>query len=282
MSLDTYVKFIQDTLTLLREEPLVLASLEDAKYFRMLSQRRPLPSSSPHPQEISIPPILNLSIPLSQPTLIQEPDLPAPVSPTKLETESENNPILLPQKIAETIPKTPEKWHNHAQLPSEEINFSALRPLFKKIAPNIAIIDDIPDDTMAKKIAARWRAKNQTAPISILCFSEPEKQKMLLEEITKAIDIYFGPARLIPAAPIEKEKQWEAFLSSTDLKLVIACDYTIWQLSDLMRHYKEIPSQQTRTLGNVPLFLLPDLSLYLKDPLLKRSLWKAICQILSS
>jgi hypothetical protein len=43
-----------------------------------------------------------------------------------------------------------------------------------------------------------------------------------------------------------------------------------------MHFYKETPAQGTRTLGNIPLFLLPDLSLYLKDPLLKRSLWKAL------
>jgi hypothetical protein len=62
------------------------------------------------------------------------------------------------------------------------------------------------------------------------------------------------------------------------LKWVIVCDYSLWQLRGLMQFYKETPAQGTRMLGNVPIFLLPDLSLYLKDPLLKRSLWKALCQ----
>ena len=254
MSLDTYRTLIQDSIFLLREESCILASREDADYFRSLTKRgTPMPKPAPPPVRIAAPP------PQPPPPKIAEPP-PAPAPPTP----------------------EPASWREPTQLPAEPLNSAHLRSLLQKIAPHLAIIDDIPNDTLAKKIATRWKTKNQIAPISVLCLGESDKQKKLLEEITKAIDVYFGPARLIPAEPIEKEKQWEAFLSSTDLKLVIACDYTIWQLSDLMRHYKEIPAQQTRTLGNIPLFLLPDLSLYLKDPLLKRSLWKALCQVLSS
>ena len=63
---------------------------------------------------------------------------------------------------------------------------------------------------------------------------------------------------------------------------MIACDYTVWQLHDLFRYYKENPEKQIRTLKEIPLFLLPDLTLYLKDPLLKRSLWKAIWKVCRS
>jgi len=66
------------------------------------------------------------------------------------------------------------------------------------------------------------------------------------------------------------------------LKLIIVCDYTLWQLPNLMQFYKETPAQKTRQLGEKSLFLLPDLSLYLKDPLLKRSLWKALWPMLLS
>ena len=119
-------------------------------------------------------------------------------------------------------------------------------------------------------------------PISILSFGEPPEHKALLEQIGKAIDVYFGPAHLIDAEAIEKENQWEAFLSVADLKLILCCDYSLWQMGHLMKHFKEIPAAATRHLGKTPLFLLPDLSLYLKDPLLKRSLWKALCQTISS
>ena len=135
---------------------------------------------------------------------------------------------------------------------------------------------------IAKKIATRWKTKNQTAPFSILSLCEPEPQRKFLEEIAKALDIYFLPCRLIAAETIEKEGNWSDFLSVADLKLIIACDYTLWQLNKLMPFYKENPTTGQRMLGEIPLFLLPDLSLYLKDPLLKRSLWKALCQKLST
>ncbi|MES2273555.1 MAG: hypothetical protein V4487_05150, partial [Chlamydiota bacterium] len=134
----------------------------------------------------------------------------------------------------------------------------------------------------ARKIASRWKTKNKTAPISLLSFQEPPEQKALLEQIALALDVCFGPARLIHAETVEKENQWEAFLSVPDLKIAIVCDYSLWQMKGLMHFYKENPTAGTRQLGSTPVFLLPDLSLYLKDPLLKRSLWKALCQKISS
>ncbi len=159
-----------------------------------------------------------------------------------------------------------------------KLNFSLVRDTLSRVAPELAIIQEIPSDITAQRIAERWKTKNQSAPISILSFQEPPEQRALLEQIAKALDVYFGPAKIVHAEEIERETQWEAFLSVSDLKMVIACDYTLWQLSGLMHFYKETPAQGTRALKNVPLFLLPDLSLYLKDPLLKRSLWKALCQ----
>ncbi len=48
----------------------------------------------------------------------------------------------------------------------------------------------------------------------------------------------------------------------------------------MLENYQEIPQKKERTLGGKPLLLLPDPSLYLKDPLLKRSLWAVLCKTL--
>ena len=258
MSYDPRLTLIQDALSLLEEESVIFASPEDILYFRTFAKQK-----IESPQETKIvtqkPP--------------EEPE-PPPIPPP---SAKQQDPIA----VKKEEPPPPE-WRSDAPIAIEPLNFASLKSVFWKIFPQIALLDEIPDDAIAKKTANRWKTKNQIAPISILYFSEPPKQKALLLEIAKAIDVYFGPARLIDAEAIEKEKQWETFLSSDTLKLVIACDYTLWQLNNLMRHYKEIPSGQTRTLGNIPLLLLPDLSLYLKDPLLKRSLWKAICKAVSA
>jgi hypothetical protein len=197
------------------------------------------------------------------------------------ELKKEEVKVIVPPKPPEEIkakPKEPEKILPPPPPVPPSPPTSSLSTLLSVVAPELAILKGIPSDLIARKISERWKTKNQTAPISVLLFQEPPEQRALLEQIGKALDVYFGPARVVQAEGIEKEKQWEAFLSVADLKMVIVCDYTLWQLNNLMHFYKETPAQATRTLGNVPLFLLPDLSLYLKDPLLKRSLWKALCQ----
>jgi hypothetical protein len=155
--------------------------------------------------------------------------------------------------------------------------FGKWKTLLSKVAPEVHILSDVPNDAIAKKIATRWKTKNLSAPITLLCYQEIPEQKALLEQIAIALDVHFAPAKLVSAETIEKEQQWETFLSVDALKLVIACDYTLWQMPGLLKFYKEATPK--RLLGEKELFLLPDLSLYLKDPLLKRSLWKALCQI---
>ncbi len=279
-----FLSLIQSAQMLLEEETSLLASEDDANYFRSLNIKTP-------------PPILNLpNIPNEKEILrtTKENAFSPPIPSIEKPAEKIFNPIKieLSSQKNKPVPALPSPNIKSVVAPSfspvQETsapnfpNFATIKSLLTRTFPQIPIISEIPNDGQAKKIANRWKTKNQVAPISILYFGEPEPQRELLNSLYKAIDIYFGPAKLIQAEAIEKEKQWDAFLSSAELKWVISCDYTLWQLSDLMRHYKENPTQKKRMLGNVSLFLLPDLSLYLKDPLLKRSLWKALCQTLSS
>jgi hypothetical protein len=286
--MDIFSSTVDHLLSLLSEESTILASPEDALYFRSLAKQKTMTPSIKKEvlkyEEIAVPSLEKLDHPIIQNRQLEtkqnleKPEIKErPIREEKKETTS--NPGVL----SALEPKQSLKWRSDSKIPIEPlISNQLLKKLFQKHLPQIPIIDEIPSDSTAKKIANRWKTKNQTAPISILSFSEPPKQKQILIEITKAIDVYFGPAKIIDAASIEKENEWETFLANEDLKLIIACDYTLWQLKDLMKNYREIPREQKRTLGQVPLFLLPDLSLYLKDPSLKRSLWKAICNKLSS
>jgi hypothetical protein len=224
----------------------VLASPEDANFFRAI--RLPKIETPPVEQKISAP------IPATPPPIAKPVPTPISAPPPK------------------PIPK------EEPTLPKPSFDLSSVRHVLSVVAPELTILNEIPSDEIARKIAERWKTKNQSAPISILVYQEPPEQRLLLEQIAKALAIYFGPAKIVEAEKIEKEKQWGAFLSVAELKMVIVCDYTLWQLNGLMQFYKETPAQGLRNLGNVPLFLLPDLSLYLKDALLKRSLWKALCQ----
>ncbi len=240
----------------LAEEPL-LASADDCDYFRTLYRTlKPTPLAE------------------SQPEPAPEP-APAPVAPPP-KKEKPKPAAATPQPPAITLPAQTEK---PARQPLER--FDDLRKLFAKISPQIRILDEIPKDTLAKQISERWKTRNQAASISLLFYQESEPHRQLLEHLSQALDVAFGDARLIQCNSIENEKQWEAFLSVAELKTVIICDSTLWQLPNLLQYYRELPTHSERFLQKTPLFLLPDLSLYLKDPLLKRSLWKALCQKLA-
>jgi len=231
----------------------IYASESDCVYFREKFRKKKV---EPAPLPVAPPPVVWIE----PPKLKQETPPPPPPKPSPVVVVEER---ISPQVLTPSFSKT-------------------LQEILAKVAPHLAILKEIPSDVIAKKINTRWKTKNQIAKITVLCDQEIPEQKALLEQIAKALDVCFGPAAFVSAEPIEKENQWEAFLSVSELELVICCDYTLWQLPKLRTFFKEVPAKQTRMLRDKPLFLLPDLSLYLKDPLLKRSLWKALCSLPSS
>ncbi len=253
---DSALSLIRDLRALLQAtQESVLAESDDAAFFRqkrkasvaLVSQALPVVSAP----KFEIP----LPLPPAAPTFPKPPKaVSAPPSP--------------PVQLAPTP----------SPISTPHLPISSLRTLVGKLAPELAILEEIPSDVVAKKMASRWKTKNQVASISVLCFQETNEQRALLEEIARALDVYFGDARLIHSTEIERDKQWDTFLSGSELKLVIACDSTLWNLPNLRALYREIPAEKKRLLKEKPLLLLPDLSLYLKDSSLKRSLWKALCQ----
>jgi hypothetical protein len=265
-TLDALVAYIQ-------EENFYLASQDDADFFRRLTEKKPIqspliekPKLNNLPKTQAFVSNVTLKAAVMEPTLEPKIDVEPKIEKPK--------PQLKPKPIINKV-EIKEEFQDPIKQTLE--NFDDIRRIVSIVAPEFGPIDEIPSDMLAQKISTRWKTKNQTAPISILSFAESDEQKALLEKIAIAIDVYFGPAKLIHAETIEKEKQWDAFLSVEELKTIICCDHTLWQLS-LVKHYKENPQDSKRMLGNKDLFLLPDLSLYMKDPSLKRSLWKALCQ----
>lgn len=281
--INNVLELIHDTLKYLtlHRDP-ILADQENCDYFRKQFKKvRSTKNINTVPKITLTPQKPEDTVSKPTPAMVAEPVV--KTSPVLKKEFIPSNVLPLPQSKREDnkIPPHPPS-EPKPQLREERLNalsFERWKKILTKIAPECHTILEIPSDSLAKKINSRWKTKNQTAPITVLCYQEIPEQKALLEQIAKALDVHFGPAKLTFAESIEKEKHWETFLSVSDLKLVICCDYTLWQLPGLLQFYKEIPALKTRQLGEKPLFLLPDLSLYIKDPLLKRSLWKALCQI---
>ena len=244
----------------------LLTTPEDAAYFRSLwKPPSKTPPISPPPEERIV-----FTPPASPVVEITPPPPPLP-EPTAIQAKVEEPPPAPSLRSSAPVP-----------VATPPMDLGEMRALLRKVAPEVPLLEEAPSDAVAKRVGARWKARKEGGRVVVFFYQEPDEHRLLLEKITHAIDIYFGPARLVSAEAIEKKGEWEALLSLPELELALVCDSTLWQLPKLRGMYKELPREHKRLLGEKPLFLLPDLSLYLKDPLLKRSLWKAICQILPS
>ena len=160
--------------------------------------------------------------------------------------------------------------------------FEDVKMHVRKVLPEIPYIQDIPTDQQAKIIAENWKYHSQISPFIILYNSKNQKEKTFLENLAKALSVYFVPTKVIFANEIEKENRWEVILDPSVLKFIIAPDDQIWDLPHMMSHYSENTAKSLVFLDEVPLFLIRNLSMYFQDPTLKSSLWKAICQKVSA
>lgn len=156
-------------------------------------------------------------------------------------------------------------------------NFPNFQKLLNTLVPDWILGESTPSDALAKKIKNTWTNDSESASILILSFQEQEKHLAFLKNIAHAISLHLAPARILFASNLEKENLWETILKRSQLRLVIANDYELYLQPRLMNHYREHPQQGKHYLNDIPLLLLSDPSLYLKEPQLKPLLWRAIC-----
>lgn len=262
---------------------------------------QPTPPSIPPIQAYplaSAPQTLPLSTtPQAAPPVSTPQAFPHTSTPSQISNEKNNN-ATPPQKIQHPHPSSVSQAEKPSPpLPAqmtqlrmgkafllEPFQKHACQPDFKEfwktcpaLFPDWKLSESIPSDSLAKKNKDAW-LKNQEVPtVIILSFQENVQQLTFLKNIAHAITLRLAPTRIISASQIEKDNQWEAILKSAQLQLIISSDYGLYLQPQLMQHYKEIPGQSKHTLNNIPLLLLSDISLYLKEPQLKPLLWRAIC-----
>lgn len=159
-------------------------------------------------------------------------------------------------------------------------SLSDMQAILKKLAPEKCSLAPIPSDYVAKKVKESW--KNQLFYAEVIVLSGKESSHVFLEHVAKAIESHFRPCKMIKINQLEQEKSAKALLESSCLKMLIASDQDLWSSQELMGFYHEIPQKKERYLGKKPLLLIPDTSLYFKDPSLKRSLWNLLCQVMKS
>lgn len=228
----------------------------------------PAPALAPVPAK---PPLHVKPLPPSS----QEP-LKEPYRPSSSETPPPTPTKTTSAKLVTEQPK--QAFLNLEPLPAAQpIDCQQFRIILKEHFPHYPLTDHIPSDQRAKKVKNAWQMEQMIPPILILSFQEQEKQLNFLKNVAEAITRHGVPARVISGPKMERDKTWDQILKTAGLQLIIASDYGLYLLPELMKHYKESPRQAKHFLGEIPLLLLSDLSLYLKEPQLKPLLWRAIC-----
>ena len=150
----------------------------------------------------------------------------------------------------------------------------------KKDFPSVRLHQNPQSDIRAKAMRFAWKDKKNLSAVPLLYDNALTPYKPLLENIAKAISLIFMPSRLLDVSSMHTHDTWQMLLENGDIKLVVAPDSLLSRYPLL----KELTSEPENAslLGPHPLLHLPDLSLYQKDPLLKRSLWETLCQKLQT
>lgn len=222
----------------------------------------PLPPSVPTQKKQALPPAPAVEIK-------RQPLPSAPVAPSK-KTEAAPPPA-----------PTPALHLQPMEAPLIEKGDS-LRELLAKVAPNFILRETPPDDAHAQRIRNHWKEEVQAAAAVLLSFGESEKELRFYQNIAQAINQSLLPAKLVDGRRLEKEKKWDSFFASAQLKWVLLSQDQLKKGTDLLVHFRENPATGEKFLGRASLFLLAPPAAYFKQPELKRKLWETLCTRLSS
>lgn len=280
---ETYLELLALTRQYLLQEHTpnerLYAESESYHYFRDLVVRR---QGAKTTAEITPPstPVAKTSLP--QPTPMSKPVHQTPVK-ANIAAPVKKPPLPLPTPplplSTGTEPKKPPKENGAFTLEpmarAEPVDMEEIRKLVSEKLPGFVYIDQIPDDTEARRLARSWEQAKQAYEVLILSFDEPPKAQAFLNNIARALNAYGIPATVMRASKIEQDNDWKNLLGQP-LKMVMASSYGIDALPGLAKQHREEPRQAKHFLGNVPLLLLSDVGFYLREPSLKASLWAAI------
>ena len=277
-------KFLQQESLSVKEFPI---SSNDLSFFPKTitpAKKKPLTKTA-----LSAPPKLASKQASSQATLTPSPKPalkesiaaePVKIVPKPITTFKEEK-----QQQKPTIQESPKdtsvkKEEFLALIPLEKPHYlqnTEIKRILQKIAPDLHLLDEIPDDSKAILKKEAWKHKKKAAEILILTKQTDETQLAFLQNIVAALEVHFASSTLFSMQGIKSAKDFEAVFPSS-VKLIIAIERELLDFVHLLSQYKQIPSQGKSFLGEIPVLFIKPLHVYLDDPENKRLLWKLLCQ----
>lgn len=284
-------QLIGDTLVFLKD-PLLpkqtfFTSVEQLAFFRSkASSVPPQPKEIAKKQDVPIRSSFKVEKPISP---IQEPieKVEAAKTPSHQAPKYIPSTSMQPQIKEATSPKAPDAAQDLKLAPKPPIKASDLikvegseqiKKTLLRMVPHIKLVDDVPDDTKAKKIASGWKEKIPDAEVILLACETDADTLDLLKSLGRAIDQNLAKAKIVPAEKLEQENRWDIFLQKNQFRLIIASD-GMKKHPELMKFYHANPAQSQSFLDKTPLLALSPASIY-KLIEHKAHLWKTLCQML--
>lgn len=210
---------------------------------------------------------------------------PAPIPPTEKPKPVVSTPPLKPTpqqpiqpKVEKPAPKREEEIKKDfvlEKLPQKEASdFNEMR----KILGHLQVIEQIPDDSIAKQAK---RAIPLSEVVILIHTSQPAEEEFL-QKVAQAIQSRLNrTCTLLPVQQLEQDQAWERLLTGKQTKWILGCGLLLNQFPTMNKHFREAPKEGRCYLGSIPFLMLADLGLYLKEPALKASLWKALCNFVN-
>lgn len=262
----------------------VVANPDNFNYFKAQALR-----AAPGPKSTAPTVSIQVIEPKTVTPLHAAPTLPQTVKPTAaplliavkdaLISAPQASDLHLEKKVEKAEKVILERSLNREQPDIQKASdFNELRKLWQQQCPQVPLIDIIPSDEKSKIISERWRSRSSSPGVVLLYFSENSREKAFLTNIAAAISLHFVSAEVMSASKIEADRTWAQLVGSPSLRLLIAQHHSFETLPELSKIYREDTARGHHTLGRIPLFLLSDLSLYMREPKLKISLWQTLCQ----
>lgn len=170
-----------------------------------------------------------------------------------------------PPKPAEEKPQKPVSQDppQRSETKAEKIrkDFRELRLILQEKAPKLKVVDEIPDDALAKQIANAW--KDSVPEVAVITINPTKAHLELLEKIAGAINGVGFRAKVLIG-----EQQWERLFNTPHLRLVLVPQETL----DSHPEFKKMESVEVCP-------LLP-IETYIETPKEKAALWKEIRRLL--
>lgn len=165
-----------------------------------------------------------------------------------------------------------ESWIHQEYDPQDQVVCAQLRP--NKKEENQKSVLTKPNVKKEPSPPSIFSDEIECAEILLLTASQKEEENALLERMTAAVDKHISKAFFVKV-PSKRTSSWfeELFKKSQKARWILISEMELYQLPDLMLSYQRQPK---RALFGIPIFLLADLSAYLKNLELKKTLWNTL------